>query len=203
MPDLTGIVDTSQTPYIREMRPGDVDWVLDLWRRQYGEPAEDTAEAAAADHPRVFGHVAMQGDRRAGFGIALVQEVKQLNRMYEVDFQPYVSHRQNGLVYQICIEPEFESRGHGTRLFRRGVWTLSGYDDGALRHAVACSWQRRDAHDSSAILEKLGFERVLECEQYYGDARPGCPDCEGQVCDCAAAFYVRRFAKSRREKGDA
>lgn len=179
------------------MRPEDEEWVVDLWQRQYGHPNQKSVEAAAGDHQRVFGYIAMQGNQRAGFGISMVQSIDSLENMYDVDFRPFVSHKLNGLVYQICVAPGFESRGHGTRLFTDCTKCLANYDGCEIYHAVACSWQRRDAHDSSAILEKLGFERVMEREQLWGEHRTDCPDCEGDVCECDAAFYVRRFGRER------
>lgn len=188
-PPLAGRSRPRLRQYVRPMRPVDEDWVCDCWQRRYGAPAESYVAAAAGDHGRVLGDVAMAGEQCAGFAIASVESLTHLDDLYGVDLRPYVDAAPVGLVYQVCVRSGFESDGHGTRLFRRACRRLAAHD-ADVAALVACSWLRRDAHDSSVILDRLGFERVFERDTYWGDARPDCPDC-GATCRCDAAFYVR------------
>lgn len=186
------VVETVQQPEIQRMCEADREWVLDCWRRRYGNPSEWPVERAIGDNPRTVGYVAETDEgERVGFGIALVVEIEWVDKTYPYEnIRGHVSHRLNGMLYQLAVEKEYEGQGIGSMLTAHRLNWLAEHEID-VQHILSSSWIRPEGATSADILEKFGFEAVEHDPQFFDDLGDrGCPYCE-TVCECGARLFTR------------
>lgn len=167
----------------------DKERVLSLWGKYYGgTPNEAMLDAAVSgENDRTAGFAGMVGQTLVGFGIASVAPLDWINSVYDIDAEPHVSHKLNGLLYQSVVEPTHRGRGIGTTLTHRRLHWLAAHEVD-LYHVLAVCWVREDGRDARSIVERFGLESVEYIER-EPDPDHWCPDC-GEGCDCDAELYL-------------
>lgn len=114
---------------------------------------------------------------------------EELNRKEKIlNLQDY----RVGLIKSIAVKPEFRHRGIGTNLTIKSIIKLQGFGCDLL---FAISWDSQRQDSSKKMFEKLGFQNVLEINNYWTEdsMREGylCPNC-GNPCFCRAIFYLKK-----------
>lgn len=98
------------------------------------------------------------------------------------------STNANSILEKIAVLPEYRGIGLGTKLYKKRLEILE-------QPTIAESWIRTEDTDSTALLEKFGFERIQYIEdRWLSESRESndddfCPDC-GRICRCDSAVYL-------------
>jgi GNAT superfamily N-acetyltransferase len=178
----------AQAPLVRRVGSHDRDAVLSLWEQYYGPTDEGMVDAAiGSDNGRVHGYVADVDGSVVGFAIATIAEKDWINGRFDVEIEEHVSHRLNGVLFQVVVEPAYRGRGIGTRLTRQRIHWLATHEV-ELHHVLAVCWVREDGPDARGIVERFGLEEVEYIDREPVEDHP-CPDCDG-VCDCDGALHI-------------
>lgn len=93
----------------------------------------------------------------------------------------------NSLLEKIAVLPEYRGYGIGTSLTKYIIRQLK-------QPTIAELWLKSNTKDISALYEKLGFNRVMKCENRWlneskkVEDQNFCPIC-GSICKCDSAIY--------------
>ncbi|WP_167837453.1 GNAT family N-acetyltransferase [Halosimplex halophilum] len=140
------------------------------------------------DEKPAYGFVATRVETVLGFGVVICVSRADAVERFDVSLSEYPLGEEVAIFHASAVREGWEGNGIGSALMdaRLRFARSAGVDS-----AVGTAWLRPHTVDSSALFEKMGFERMDTVEDFYRslDDERECPDC-GTPCECSAGIYV-------------
>jgi GNAT superfamily N-acetyltransferase len=188
---MTGLDDPPVLPAGVEVRAAeaiDRREIESLCESRTGFGISQVLDAVFHDEKPAYGFVATEVERVIGFGVVICLPSDDADDRFSVPLTGYPLGEEVAIFQASAVSEQWEGNGIGTVLMdaRLRLAREVGVDS-----AVGTAWLRPNTVDSSALFEKLGFERMDTVEDFYRslDGERDCPDC-GTPCECAAGIYV-------------
>lgn len=174
----------------RWAHPEDRDPVESLLDDRLGPSQTESVRAAFDDDLAMHCLVARLDGAVVGTGMVAILSAENLAEVLSVDTDESPVAEYNGLLQAGCVASDATGNGIGTALMAHRVEFCRKHPQ--MGAVFGTAWRRKDAFDSSAIFEKLGFELLRHDENYYANTGRTCPDC-GENCTCSGTVYGLSF----------
>lgn len=179
---------------VREMREADAPAIAALAQRVIGPgyyPEATVLEylerSTLHPGPRVCSHVAVEGERLAGFRFAFPPGRWSTGRGVGLHVERWPAPLERAAYFQsIYLDPDFTGRGLGRRLSERSLAVLAEL---GAEVVVAHSWKESPHNSSLRYLTKLGFVPVAEIPDYWAEVDYVCV-LDGSPCRCTAVEVI-------------
>ncbi len=170
------------------------DWMVELWKEQFGHwdegHVEETIDAALGDDGGVHCYTIGSENALVAFAVIHFFATEHFSGRFDTDTSDWPKAVENAEMTMVCVADGWKRQGMATKLHTRACEYIRKRD---VKRVFAVSWHRDRHPDSRLLFDSLGYEKLGEEDSYYaaGDDKPErhCPDC-GIGCTCAASFYT-------------
>lgn len=108
----------------------------------------------------------------------------------------FYNSKSLGIVKTIAVEEDYKGHGIGTMLMKD---MLNEFKKREIQDIFSLAWKSKIGTNSKGLLEKLGFNNIMEIQEYWKDdsleKNYNCPVCGRPPCLCAGVIYFKSLIK--------
>jgi len=177
-----------------------ISQVMEIAGDQLGKDYVDQEELERAldDESDLYSFIAVKGGEVIGYLNFEIQERVKIDEYLNIprkDYPPRLKDAEKaGAIKAGSVKKKYQHRGVGTELNRK---VLDKLEKEKINLAYTLGWIKEGEAAISGIMEKFGFEKIKELEEYWKedslDKGYSCSLCGEPPCTCSADIFVKEI----------